>query len=842
VEGEQLDVKRPVEATESQVMRDAERLGLDAEERETWLRATPKMRGLMKAQHHRRLKGMARKFGLNPERFLELNPEQRDEAVSKARAEVEAKREAVLQKHSTAHQTEPELHNDVTPRVYSDSDDVPATEQRAGVRDGVSIGRVTERHDDLFGDRPPRTLTDMYARWPIGRPGGEDFSLRVERLQPKKHNGVDCSGYLGDIRNIVVNESLFARYFGGREYHVQVYGPHPQGRRDANGDIIIKALTDPVLVTVPHLPPNLSIIPSAVTQQQANQDKSMPDLQNPFAAAFPVQQQPPTTQSDASIFKSATDFVSRFVPQQQPKSEDGTPPKHVFDWMATQTNTQAELAKHDSEARERILRDQLVAEQKRAEEVRAELQKFKDEFERARNNGGSQTVDILKLGEGSNQRIHDHYRFEIQTLRTSHDDQLKTINERHHEEIRRMEERIRDSELTHRAALDEERRRREEDEKRLRKEMADVRQQERDDAERRIREAKERADERMKDIEKAHERELRTEQSNAKVVTSTEKTRLEYEIEHLKTRADELQRDLDEAKEEAEKHKDPVAVVNEWEHTAKKMGWKKGDEEAEKPWQTLLNAAGAGIGQALGKIDPNALLTAFKERGQPGPQRRQMPPQQQRPQLPPQPGAQGQQRAPVAGPSRRAMQWASQGLPVAAPDEAVASPSPRPPQAGGASPIPPGVVGPGGEEAVDPARSGSAAPPPPVQHEPPQAEPAQPEPRPAPELPKHKLVEAFGSQAALGFLQAAEGAINSAVPPAQFVDMLFQQYPEPARRLGGEFSDADAIELVEEMAREVPEVMTSPILRKDGRKWLQQMWEALRGHSGTPAPDAQPVG
>jgi hypothetical protein len=838
------------------LVEEANRIGFTYDERRVWFAASPRQRPLIKGRKHKELKAIARANGLNPERFLGLTPDERDAAVFEAQTQLAKKRKDVFEKHLAKPETG-ELPSPEEPlKVYTAAADVPATDTNPQRRGGVTVGPIMERVDDLYGERPPRTLADIYARWPLfGRPGGDEFYLRVERIHPKQFNGIYCAGYIGDICGTVINEDQFGRFFGGREYLVQLYGPDPKGRCDGNGDTRIKALTDPIQVTVAHLNPNLRYLPKKKAQPAMSQQQpqAQADPFGPFQAAFAGGGNGvPVTMADASIVKTSLDFV-RETMDKKPKQEDntGAPPQHMMQYLSKREELQAQQAQREAEARDRLARDQIEQARKETERSLAALEAVKKEMAELKGTqGGSSaqvTEKIIQSKDDESRRIHDGYRMEITTLGESHKNHINMMNERHAGELTRAEERIKSLEASHREQLKAERdlrieserhlkSERDDLEKRLRAEIDRIRAEERADAEKRLSDAKVRSDERMADIKNAQERELRTERSNTEVKVSTEVAKMTYELNHVRERLDEKEKQIEELKSELEDKKDPSAVMAQWESEAKKLGFKKGkdgDDEPKTFWQQLGASAGQGIGQSLAGMDIPALVGALtgaaaaRAQARPMGQQRQMPGGQHPAQLP----ATGGQQQRGGVPSGRATRWASAGVPVA---------PPQPPMVPAARPVQQQVA-----PAAPPQPQPVQAAPPPVDQAVPPA-PAAPDaggqpPQQAqnPGLPPHRLVEAFGPEAIMGFLQSVEGAINSAIKPDHFAQLFFTQYKDPAAMLVAQFGPKDAQEFIGAMAERFPDALGSPILTKAGADWLEKMWAHLRTVSSG-APAAQP--
>jgi hypothetical protein len=103
------------------------------------------------------------------------------------------------------------------------------------------------------------------------------------------------------------------------------------------------------------------------------------------------------------------------------------------------------------------------------------------------------------------------------------------------------------------------------------------------------------------------------------------------------------------------------------------------------------------------------------------------------------------------------------------------------------------------------------------------APPAEPPAPPAELTSAAALAAEFSPDAAMQFRGEVEKAIELGAPPDEFARQFAQMFPEAAKRLAT-YSVHDMSALVEAM----PGGAGSPVLRRDGRKWLQQMWATLK--------------
>jgi hypothetical protein len=828
----------PAEEDE-QLVSEADRMELEGSDRETWFRSTPRQRNMIKGRRHRSFKAEARKLGLDPEGFVIMSADERRAAREKATADKETRIRLMVDKHAPPADDEPPPP--VPPAVHSTGDKVPATDPMASRRTAPTVGPIESRVEDLVGDRPPRTLADVYARWSLlGRRGGEDFYLRVERAYPKKFGGIDVNGYLGEIRDVVCNEEQFGRFFGKGQYQLQLYGPDPKGRRDDDGGRLVKALTDVFTIDIPDIygPPKLVPMPSKPKGQHHPQEGTMfpgqPNPLNPFGTGqfgMPT----PTTQADAAVHKTSLDFAASMMGQRQRDLEErerqirsadggnaGAPPKHVFEFIGQANRQQAEAMRNDADARERILRHQLDRSEKERERVMEEVRELKRTVENGRASASGDALEIAKLRDGDAQRLHEHYRNQLDNAQRSHDDQNRSLKEAHEAEIKRERDRFTEQQTYYDRQLAEERRRAQDREKELKDEGERVRREEREQADKRVSEAEKRAEERLKDQENQHQRELRTTKETYESRVDTTKTKMEFELSHTRERLEDARQEATKAKEEAEKAKDPVTAVKEFEAKAKELGLEKPDPgEPKTMWDRFAAAAGSGVGQALANTDLSTLAGALRGAvvpgARPGPQ--QMPPGQRPQQLPP-----GQRAPQQRGPSSRAMQWASEGARIPGPTA-----QPQPPQVVQQEPQP-RPVQPAQPEPPAPAPAQAAQPEPPAQ-QPEQAAPQQIQ------LPTHRLREVFGDEPIVQFIGNVEQAINTGFDPGEFATMFFAQFPGDAGKLATDFGPDDAVTFV----KGIPIAAASPVLRRDGKKWLEKLWESMRAKVQPAAPEVQPT-
>lgn len=788
-----------------------------------YVEMTPRMRSMAKAQAVKRLKVEARRLKVNPDRWVELSPEER--AVE--RKSLSNGDPAYVPKGDDE---EDEDSDDAVLHVYTARDNIPAIEPDPKKRDGMTIGLIDEieKPPDHMGDAraaDPKTLQDIYSRWPIG--DGQHY-IRVERTEPKAFGGVACAGYLGDIKE-PFSERKFQQYFGGRVFELTLFGPDPRGRHDdLTGGPVIKALTKPFKITVPILPPNLAVLPAMETNQDAKEKAEMTQSYNPFAPAqMPMMQQPMTT-AEATVHKTNSDLVTNVLRMQQEEvntlrkrteGDGGMGIKEVLSYTGKSQSDLLAAARADADARQRILEAQLAEERSANRATREQLQQITGKSD------GS-TIELVKAlggatGERDNNRqqfyeqqiasVRTSYETQLDSLRRSHTDALGTIKDMRSEEQKSAEQRYRDLDGEYRRRMDDLQRKSDENEKRLKDEIDRVRKEERDLADKRIADTKERYEDRIKDLDRAHARELKSQQENLETRMHTSVTTKDFELTTLRSKVDETKQQLEEARHEAEEASDPVKAKEKADRIATTFGYAKEDNAPKTSSERFWAMAGGGVGQALQNIDkwaPDLLATI---RGQ-APQQRPGQGFVQNPQLTAgqgQPQQQPAQQQPQQPQRRRGVAWAAAGQ------------EPRPPVNAPSSPM--GFQ----SDTPPPAQQQAAAPPPaPLEQAAQQAAPQQPvqQEQPPRQGPPNPFGAVFDDNAVQGFMANLDGAINIGMTAGDFAQQFFNRYPQQATVLVQKFTPKQVVEYV--MA--VPGGDMSAIARRDGAKFLDELWAGVK--------------
>ena len=826
---------------------------------------TPRERGAIKARWAKKIRGEAKRRGIDQDEFLSMSEDEREEARKNfpERAPQPAPTaprksfEDIMRSHSPRDEgDEParpvraprysppvaEMYDEGLaegdPETHSPMDDAPPTEFDPKMRANATLGDVRPvDNEDLVGWKQPRNLRDVYARFTIG--DGQHF-VRVERIDPKVWQQIPCSGYLGEIRE-PISEPEFHAWYGGRVYALTVYGPDPRGRRDpSTGLPVIKAKTEPFRYTVPLLPPNLSVPPGASPTKQG-------DMQmNPF---YTQQGQMPATPADAQMHKSTLDFFSTQLARGEEERqqlrrtvlEGGGSTKDVLGIVSETSAKALEAAQRAAEARETALRDQIKESKEDNRRLNEKLDKLLDEKQQGRANPVQDAVSLMQtVNPGKNseeevKRLREAHTEEMSRVREGHRESLSALKERQDDELKRLRERLDDVEKVGRGKLDDAERRWREREKELRDQMDQQRRDEREAADRRVQENTARFDDRIKDMRDQHTRELRMQTEQHATRVDTTKSTWEMQLANAKEQAARLKEDLEEAQAEAERSKDPVQVMEKVTAQAEAMGFTK-KEDDQTAGERFIGTVGMGLSKALETMN-DWLPRAMAARG---PQPPALPPGQPgAPRgLPPgQRGPQQQQQQPPRQQSRRTVAWATAGsIPVAGqqpimpPEQAVASPVQ-------AQPMP--VAQP-----FQPA--------PPVQEQPAQAAPAPAQPAPAPQEPQqqpqqaspsnghatHVFAAIFPDEAIVAFREEAERAINVGLPADVFAQRFVEGYPAQTLMLVRQHKAEELIEVVKSM----PDGAGSVILRRDGKRWVEKLWQQMAAQHQALAAQPQQQG
>jgi hypothetical protein len=809
---------------------------------------TPRERAAVKARWAKTMRTEAARRGLDPDEFLAMTEDARAQARKEHPERVRPPRPPRAARHVNDEAPPEDDEEEPAPRPtrrqsapvaemydegladgepHSPMDEVPATEDDPKMRSHATLGEVRPTdNEDLVGWSNPKNLRDVYARYSIG--DGQHF-IRVERVDPKVWQQIPCAGYLGEIRE-QISEPEFHGYYGGRVYALTVYGPDPKGRRDpSTGLPVIKAKTEPFRYTVPLLPPNLAVLPGTNPSKQPQQKQGETRM-HPFMGAMGTMGtmgSMPATPADANMFKTSIDFMNEQLKRGDRERDElrqqvlqGGGAKEALAAVTDVQKAAIDAATKSAEARERALTDQLAQERERARRLEEKIDRLAEQQQGNRGDpveGAARLMQISNPGKSAEDqvvRMRESHKEEMDRLRDGHKEAISALKERHDDELKRSRERLDDVEKQSRAKLDDLERRMREREKELRDQMDQQRRDEREAADRRVAETITRFEDRIKDLREQHNRELRMQEGQHVTRTDTTKSAWEMQIANLKDKIVRLEEELAQAKEDAEDSKDPVKVMEKAKQTAEAMGFKKDENEPQGAWERFMATAGMGLGKAFESIDtwlPKALAAregAAAQAAAAAPATRMLPNGQPMPQQQP-------QRPMQRPPQRRQVAWATTGgVPVAnqtpvMPAEPVAQAQPVQ-----AQPTPmaqPSAV-------VEPVQAQAPA------QAPPQPEPQQ---QHAPSNGQDSVNALYGSifpdEVIVQFKAEVERAITAGVPPDAFADRFVAAFPQPSALLVQAHKPEDFVEIVKKM----PAGMESVISRRDGKRWVEKLWQAV---------------
>jgi hypothetical protein len=810
---------------------------------------TPRERAGKKTSWARKVQEEGKRRGVDPDEFLSLDEEGRN----RVRAEhPEAPRGRALAKQRRQNVPAPYVDTELSDGdpdddTHSSEDVVPATEADPRLRNKPTLGAVVPvDNDDLVGWAQPKNLRDVYARYTIG--DGQHF-IRVERVEPKVFQQIPCSGHLGEIRE-PITEDQFRQWYGGRLYLLTVYGPDQKGRKDPNTGLpIIKAKTEPFRYTVPVYPPNVMMLPGMNPTKrgmEASDYSNGESAMNFFPTPHPGM---PMTQADANVQKNSLDFLSKIIDKADQRAAGGAGQSADVLRVVSDANKQAiEQANRAAEAREAALRDQIREERDARRKLDDELgeirKKLAEEPKNSSVKDATELVRVMNPAQATETQLTSmktQHADEIARLNQSHKDVVEALRDRQGEEIKRNRERLDEAERSYKSQREEIERsykqRVEDAEKRLREredeyvrraadrerehrtQLEEMRKEEKMRADERVQQTEKQYTDRISDLKDRHAAELRMQAEQHSTRAETQKSTFDYQLTSAKERLKRAEEERDEAREEAEKSKNPIEVLEQAKAQAEALGYEKTEENAPKTAGERF-AATAGIGiskmfETVGDWGPK-IAEALAARGQaPG-----APPQRALG-APPQQGPRPRRQNP------RTVAWATeQSIPIT-----------------GQQPIdtrrPPIAERPADPTAAEPVR---AEPPPPAPVEAPQSPPppmpatAVPESQAAqnPALSQNPLMQMFPPEAAGQFRAEIERAITAGLDPQVFASGMMQQVPDGARAMVTHATPEHLIEVVKAM----PNSIESPILRRDGKRWVDDLWKHLRSAAKEPSAEA----
>lgn len=771
------------------------------------------------------------------QRHIEKN--QDDELDDELPADEEEEGEGAPTPEEVASRTE--LFNDAGEQ-YTADDELPADEPLPRDRDAATVGRIEKLRDD--SDDELRTLADLMAEYGQAIESGHAY-IHVDRKHPLVIDHTRIKGVQRPIRQTMTQEE-FNQFYGYGKYELIVYGPSQRGgfKYDpSTGQPVYRKLTRPVVIDVPAgYPAN----PAAMFQDEQEYEEEM-------HSAARIQGRDRflrtgATNADAEMHKTELTFDEKKQERQlalekereqelkQREREQQRQTNTLLEQLAQAHERQMDLAK---EAFDRQLeQQQQFAAQQLAQQQR-EIDALRSEMKNPRRSESEVLVSALGQVMPALQRqdMTAEQRLELDRAMTADKERME---QRHREEVSRLQDQLRAADDRARTAGDEERRRADtrvdeerrrcEDRVREAVEQCNTRvrdleertrqqiEEARRDCDRRLADLKSHYDSRIQDIDRGHQTELRTREDNFttrfEALKSTQQSQLELKDKELERVCGELA----EAKKEAKR---PLADrLREQEETAEAMGWVKADEVEQKDWKAMIPEVGLQILQNV-----PALLETVKHTVD----------ARQRTAL-----MQQQQRAIGAGPMVQqgsAPSLVQAPLPFATEDGVQFSfdsghdapppiypnaqqqpgpsrrPVPNPRQS--APPTPP-------PEALAPFDSMVPPPPAPMQQPLAPMQPAQPTQQPNNQQPMAQQFSVTDDQI-VQYSAMLNAAFQQGVQPQQFVNDLLQEVGPQMVQVVGSAIDPERVITV--LGEREPE---NALLRRDGQKFLRDIWAIIQ--------------
>lgn len=289
----------------------------------------------------------------------------------------------------------------------------------------------------------PRTLEDLYARFPIGD-GSDTYKLRVIRVSPPRFGGFYVQGNLGDFRERISMDQ-FVQRFGGEKYEVLVMGP-PAGREMTAGvDFETKASLQ---LLVPGRP-NLESLP-------VSSEEEFPmtmGQRTVYGGRALVDEHPNVRMKELDIAereRQRADEERRSLAERV--LEQSRPQESVIQAAVAQANQTVELLREQAVS-QRLRIDEIMKEngQLRERVIKAEADASKsvliNETEKTRELDTRYQAQIVQLKEGHAREItelKDRFAKEQAELRDRVAKELSEVKERAAKDLQDAQARSRD--------------------------------------------------------------------------------------------------------------------------------------------------------------------------------------------------------------------------------------------------------------------------------------------------------------------------------------------------------------------------------------------------------------
>jgi len=676
---------------------------------------------------------------------------------------------------------------------------------------------VEDQSDDII-----RTYDDLLVRFPFD---SGQYYIVVDRKKPLAFQGVPIAGVQTPVRR-AWNFEQFIDHYGGGEYVLTVYGPPARGpQSDHSGMPIIKALTKPIKVTVPlSLPPNVD----AAMHGENDMEARTAVATNATARMHEVDVQAELEMDERRTKKEREDKAERerLVTEkqrgelnaaqliQQQHERELMRLERIGSEQKEEAERRMEEIKHQQTGNERLL-TQLLTQHKSAPEDISRLEARITVLTEAHQKeltrlGDVHREDIKRLTEQSHAEVM-RQRDENKAERDRLDARMKDVEDRATGRIREAEQRS-ESRIK-------------EVEERARNQVADAERS----FNQRLQDQHQQAQNRMTDEARNHERDLRQQQQAFEMRIESQRGTTDAQTTIKDQELARLRSELEEARKKANQ---PIAErIAEVTEAAEALGMRPAGDGDEGPqdWKSMAMAVAQSVATRLPELVTGAgeMYKALRA---------------------PQPGYSQQQQAVMARDAAARARSLAPGMP--APRAAL----PRPqPMVGFATDDGPAFTGVGGAPPV------YEPPPPPLPVAPIQAPMPPPAPAPAVIVPHEPLAAAHPATPSVAApsvpppssapaatesaAPAMEGAVhnltldqllevegtliaamNSATPPEKVAEFFAAQLgPERLQTIMGQVSP----EQIQQTLRQVGKG-NSPLCRREGKKFLEQLWRAIK--------------
>lgn len=484
--------------------------------------------------------------------------------------------------------------------------DVPPDEPDPRRRRGPSMSEVIA--DDDTG-RHNRRFTDLFADFEVGN---GQYYVTVERVEPRSWEGVPTRGELPEIWKPMSWEN-FQETYGGSKYELIVYI-----QKDAHTKP--KRCSKPITVNVPHLDPVIDI----ETRFGKTESEAMAASQIPGRGR--------ATNPDARMFETQKEFEEKAEDRRERQEKE----REAREQRLVEKAQREQQEKGDAALR--LASQQLAERGAEVKELRETIEKLREDFTKANNNGGvKDAVEMAKVMRPApeeaaalrnlQEKLTDQHAKEIQRLTERNADEIKRLTERHQDELRglreqhtnelkRLDERnaasektaaervaAADTRATERIAavearttkqVEDSKERIKEVETRMEKAVAEAKL----DSDRRANDIQNRHNERVADIERQHKREIESIRERWELQVGSEKGSWQSRLDLKDAEIARLKEELDRVREEARK---PLAErLTEAAAVAEAIGYTKdgGGGEEPKDWKQMgLEIIGNVAGQ-----------------------------------------------------------------------------------------------------------------------------------------------------------------------------------------------------------------------------------------------------